>query len=244
EAEAESEPVACMPKEASCATDVDLACDPACQTGCATGEKCTLVGAGMLDCVEEGEFAACAEGCSEAADDCEAGALCLAEGSATRCARYCWDDEDCPSGELCNLAVDPTFDPDITVCSTVEGCAPLAAASGCGDGEGCYVVGGECPDGASTGTSVTDCVVITGEAVAGEDCCFLNECPSGHSCVAGGTPGACTGGGDAGICAPLCDGETAGTDDDCSGGATCLLFTYDCPEGGVEEALMDYGVCI
>jgi hypothetical protein len=225
-------------RDLASAHTVDLAkpCDPATQSGCGPGQKCTLQGgvpAGAPVCVAAGSVPV-ASGCSIANDQCVAGAICLQIASVDSICRQLCDhdhlDNDCPKpaapdaglGQLSHCLVLQANGSSLGACTTP--CNPVTAAgpSGCPTGQRCYFV----PFVNADVSGVTDCTTSAGHGTDGTPCSNQGDCSAGFYCrtiVETGQP----------VCRQLC---RIGVNADCSlPSYTCVpdrvAFGGCCPGG-------------
>jgi hypothetical protein len=98
------------------------ACDPAMQTGCGVGGKCTAVCIGTtarLACAPEDGTVDIGQACSGTAR-CRAGGVCAGiAGAGVACVRFCSTDGDCPTGQCASvrLTLPPCQEPvAVSVC--------------------------------------------------------------------------------------------------------------------------------
>jgi hypothetical protein len=127
---------------------------------------------------------------ASASDTCEAGLLCLNDGSDNRCRRLCRDDADCAvlgprAGCLVNMTFDGTTVDGIRSC-TIS--CDIFTHTGCDDSQACRPA---FPEGALT--SYTDCS-HAGTGGQEADCSTDGsaDCQRGYQCfVVGGTDNQC-----------------------------------------------------
>lgn len=208
---------------AGCTPKAGLVCDPVCQTGCCTTEKCTALSIGVggtttatLGCSKLEGQRHLGETCdpsnaftSTRNDSCEAGLLCIVGNSDAICMKLCRDDEDCATGTKCQMrfidgpspsATKPTY--SASVCGPPNTpCTPAGqATAGCPDGQTCYLI---TPD--KNAGDRTVCDITSGDKGNGASCTYPFECLPGWTCPATG-PGA-------GRCQPVCAraGTSAGS---------------------------------
>ncbi len=162
--------------------DLWAPCSPVAQTGCMSGEKCTLA-AMSVRCVVDGTKAT-GELCGgSSADDCIKGNLCVVESTGlNQCRQFCAVDGDCKKPGP-NAADPPhcllTFMNTTAKACTVA-CNPVLnlGASGCAAGMGCQIF-------AATGVAqATDCTKV-GAGVDNTDCTTNgnDDCSNGYGCV-------------------------------------------------------------
>ena len=114
-------------------------CDLVCQD-CSRGSKCTLDGKAAPACLDAGTALPGHACTAKGADDCSAGALCLAAAlsGAGACFRYCRTSADCPGSGVCAIHVQDT---QASVCTEpVSACAIVPTSVGCSAGTSCYPV--------------------------------------------------------------------------------------------------------
>jgi len=158
-------------------------CDPACNTGCARGEKCSVNQAGSLTCNPPAPRAAneSSETClvttpvgdlSRQTDDCPAGQLCTSlTACGSICRQFCRQNSDCASGN-CGRDVGG----DQKVCDVpLADCDPVPGATACGStaAQGCYL-------SATTLQRVCDCPNSKG--VGNGPCTDSRDCFPGQVC--------------------------------------------------------------
>lgn len=174
-------------------SNVGGVCDPACQSGCACDQLCSLANS-QLTCLPDTKgtkkvLEACGgDGPSTLFDDCKAGNICLqewdSEACGKHCFRYCKDDTDCSGGAHCSTPLEVANQPlALKVCDNPPDlCSPEFGAARCSNGSGrpspafgCYHMGGSFPD-----QTVCDCA---GTMKEDEACQFERECKPGLVCV-------------------------------------------------------------
>ena len=201
----------CAPPFAGCTPSAAGMCDHVCQTRCGCQQRCAFVG-GVAACVPPADAPVPLGGtCSEKADDCAAGTVCLNEATAackSHCYRYCRSDADCAGGARCSFDVEVAGATVAKACTAPpEKCDPTGAAA-CLDPTrpaptfGCYVLSAVAPD-----LAVCDCA---GNRKQGQPCMFEHECAPGLECIR-------VGGAD-GTCRSVCRLGAAGA---CPGGGAC-----------------------
>ena len=200
---------ACVQRQApaGCTPKAGLACDPVCQTGCCTSEKCTALNTGAEGSTRAslGCFALDAKrnlgetcdvlnaGTPARSDNCLAGLLCVSGDADAICLQLCRDDADCSGGARCEMRlVEPRSAYTAGVCGLPDTtCTPTTPATvGCPKGRTCYLVS---PDKNAGDRTVCD---ITSGAKTNASCTYPFECLPGWTCPA-------TGAG-AGRCHPVC----------------------------------------
>lgn len=170
-------------------TDVSSGCDPVCQTGCACGQRCLVLEAG-LGCSTASGAKALGRICQPGADECRPGLACLAESCGTnlgRCRRMCRDASVCTGGGSCTrpiLLANLTPSGQNACDLGDEKCDPYAT-SGCPDPSlHCYVTG---PSHTSC-----DCPSTPGsEGTEGQVCSAYNDCAVGLACIQAGGSSRC-----------------------------------------------------
>jgi len=154
-------------------------CDPLAQTGCATGEKCTMVAetanpsVTRTDCVADGDVAlsgACTsqQHGTDSWDNCVAGAVCM-NGV---CDEICGTTPDTCVGGVCttmsNMFADRT---NIGACSPT--CDPLT--------QDCPITGDACYLDVTSGKAT--CSTVAAQGVQGDVCAYSNSCQVGYGCI-------------------------------------------------------------
>jgi hypothetical protein len=224
---------ACQPRQApaGCTPQAGLVCDPVCQTGCCTNQKCTAVNRGdgdsstaALDCARGSWLRDVGETCDVANagtelrnDNCLPGMLCVAGDAEKICMKLCRNDGDCTGGARCeSRQIERSGKYLASVCGLpTAACNPadLVATTGCPAGLTCYLLR------TSTGDR-TVCDISSGDGGNGMSCTFPYDCLPGWTCPQVG-PGA-------GRCQPVCshDGTAPAG---CPIGLTCQTTgtTYD-----------------
>lgn len=219
---------ACVPRQATagCTPQVDLACDPVCQTGCCTSQKCTAVnrgaagpGAAALACSTgmwlrtEGETCDVANAGTELrTDNCLPGLLCVAGDAEKICMRLCRGDADCAGTTCESRQIERPGVYQASVCGLpTTTCNPTGSAgTGCPAGQTCYLVRSAAPDR-------TVCDISSGEGSNGTSCQSPFDCLPGWTCPQAGAG--------AGRCRPVCSHDQGA----CPIGLTCQATgtTYD-----------------
>jgi len=156
-------------------------CDPVRQTGCATGQRCTISRTGAPTCTTSVGTTPIGFPCV-IDGDCGRRAFCATIGGSQVCRNLCRTDTDC-SGGRCAIPIDGTT--TFRVCTRT--CDPVSG-SGCMAGDGCVLF--------DTGTSaeVTDCLP-EGLSTRGTSCSGPDGCRAVLSCVASTCREVCTAGG-------------------------------------------------
>lgn len=197
------------------------ACDPVCQTGCCTDQKCTALSSGMADSTTAS--LGCAKldagrnlgdtcdvknaGTAARSDNCLAGLLCVTGNSDSICFKMCRNDMDCAGGAKCEMRpIEPKRNLASVCGLPTSTCDPTDKAI-CPDKRTCYLI---TPD-KDTGDR-TVCDISSGGKGNGASCTYAFECFPGWTCPA-------TGAG-AGRCQPVCahSGTSAGV---CPPNLTC-----------------------
>ncbi len=174
-------------------------CDPVCQAGCRTGEKCNVSGP-SASCVPAGTvMKGLVESCDPKVDQCRGGSICLEEPfreCGAHCYRYCRSDTDCLIGGMAGKCTGQVLSDDkVTMfsicsppremCSPILGALPLGRVACAGGGGpastrpyptfGCYILSTLFPDEA-----VCDCA---GKKTEGVVCEVEHDCVPGLECV-------------------------------------------------------------
>ena len=185
------------------------ACDPVCQTGCCTTEKCTTLNAGIepsavgqLGCIPNIPARALGETCDhlnvgtvKRSDNCAPGLICVDGNSASVCLKLCRADTDCGVGTNNKCEKRPIEVPPGSFKAKVCGLPPtpcdptLGQGSGCPPARVCYLV---TPD--KTAGDTTVCEFTSGESRPSTACTYSRECFQGSTCAPVG----------AGYCRPVC----------------------------------------
>lgn len=135
--------------------------------GCAEGDRCTVLGNQVFDCVPAGPVPVGGD-CSE--EDCVAGAVCVQSSGESICRAFCGKAEDCTGAD--DHCIFPWRFTDFGYCK--EGCDPILQ-EGCNPGEGCYF---------SDPTIGTTLCWQAGTLEEGEDCSsFIEFCKPGLDCI-------------------------------------------------------------
>lgn len=216
----------CAPRTApsGCVPRSDLRCDPVCQTGCCTSQKCSAVynsggpsSTTSLDCFGNVGPRGLGERCdvlgaatSSRSDNCSAGLICVEGNVGNYCLKLCRGDGDCDGTKCEPRTLELAKASNVaSVCGLAPtACDPTlnAASAGCPANHVCYLVE---PGGTSNGATV--CEIRSGETARNLSCTRSRDCLAGLTCPATG-PGA-------GICRPVCSRKT--TPDGCPAGTTC-----------------------
>jgi hypothetical protein len=160
-------------------------CDPVCNTGCPSGQRCDIGGVGQGVCITtSGETQNTGQSCtaSQTTDTCVAQDSCLTDGVTSMCFRLCYADSDCAStSACCDISIGDGNGNSIgfQACGMPSSCDPTSTSGGgCPSGNACYPL--PCashPDNVECGTA--------GSSVGA--CTYVNDCASGYTCV-GQTP--------------------------------------------------------
>jgi hypothetical protein len=202
----------CEPKTApsgTCTVKDDLACDPVCQTGCCSNQKCTAMNvsvegttAAKLGCSPATPSRGLGETCdpsnagtAERLDNCQAGLACVDGDGTAICLKLCRDDGDCSDGTRCEQR---KLDGQGTALTSVCGvpstpCMPTAppASSMCPSQRTCYLV-----DTNPTSGDRTVCDISAGQGKQ-TSCRYARDCYPGFTCATAGIG--------IGRCWPVCD---------------------------------------
>jgi hypothetical protein len=227
-------PEVCAPRTAAsgCSPQSDLRCDPVCQTGCCTSQKCSALYNGhgpssstTLGCVENIPTRGLGERCdvqgaatADRHDNCSPGLVCIEGNVGNFCLKLCRGDADCAAaGTKCEprtleLAKDAN---SATVCGLAPSpCDPTlnGSSSGCPANLVCYLL-----ETSESGGDKTVCEIRSGETARNLSCTRSRDCLAGLTCPTTG-PGA-------GICRPVCSHKT--TPAGCPAGTTCQTLGID-----------------
>lgn len=219
---------ACVPRTApaGCSPQADLKCDPVCQTGCCTSQKCSALYSGggpsastSLGCVENIAARGLGDRCDVQGvatpgrhDNCSPGLICVEGNVGSFCLKLCRGDGDCSAaGTKCEprtleLAKDSNA---VSVCGLAPtSCDPTlnGASASCSANLVCYLLAAGEP-----GSDQTVCEIRSGETARNLSCTKSRDCLAGLTCPTAG-PGA-------GICRPVCSHKA--TPDGCPPGTTC-----------------------
>jgi len=182
--------VACFEVRPDCTPGPGM-CDPACQTGCACGTKCSVNTLGALTCntphplgfpraVMQDCMEPISPGTAAQTDNCGPGLVCVDQGCAfPRCFQFCKNDGDCPTS-ACSRDLGTTAPSTQKVCEVpfADTCVPLPQNSGCGpasSGMACYL--------SSTNPSHTICDCPFNALMANQPCMRSRDCVRGLVCV-------------------------------------------------------------
>ncbi|HEY3446111.1 MAG TPA: hypothetical protein VGK67_07075 [Myxococcales bacterium] len=173
------------------------ACDPWAQTGCNSGQKCTLADTTpTFTCGaagSKGDLATCAND-----GECQAGLVCLDFGDGSKCHALCGTAKACATGQSCLGGSSTSTDP--FVCLPTPACNPLTQDCP-NSNEGCFP------------KSQTEwaCFQSVGKQ-PGAACTYSNDCIKGYVCA----------GSASGTCMQICD--PAGVAPLCTAPKTCAGF--------------------
>jgi len=222
----------CVPRTAisGCSVRSDLACDPVCQTGCCTSQKCSALYNGegpsavtKLGCVDNVAARGLGERCDvqgaatkDRKDNCSPGLICVEGNVGNFCLKLCRGEGDCDGTrcELRTLEVAKAAN-SVSVCGLAPStCDPTlnANSAGCTANHVCYLVESS---GGADGQTV--CEIRSGETARNLSCTQSRDCLAGLTCP--------TTGAGAGICRPVCSRKT--TPDGCPTGTTCQASGSD-----------------
>jgi hypothetical protein len=173
---------ACTPITPLCADNPDAGedCSPACQRGCACGQRCNVVD-GKPACVPAGTVTL-GELCNSNADNCAPGLICLLEtcgNGLARCYQHCTKDAQC-NGTACTINIEDnkgamtsyyTCDVPPRACNPIDG-------SGCPSlSFNCYLT--------SANRTLCDCPGAGKAGMNNDPCSFYNDCAAGFICISG-----------------------------------------------------------
>jgi len=217
---------------AGCTPQAELACDPVCQTGCCTDEKCTTqnrgtagANAGTLGCAKGSWLRNLGETCDVTnagtalrTDNCLPGLLCVAGDSDKICMKLCRGDADCAGDVTCEsrqIERPGTYLASVCGLPTTT-CNPASgiAITGCPAGRTCYLI-------RSSAGDRTVCDLSSGEGTNAASCTAPIDCLPGWTCPLSG-PGAAR-------CRPVCSHDAQSSSAACPIGLTCQTTgtTYD-----------------
>jgi hypothetical protein len=211
-------------------TSNPVACQPAPQSGCDAGEKCSIVvvtatQSASFTCVPDGTKAEGAECAARAdgADDCAKGLFCNGVGTVPRCQPYC-DVADAASCATFCTELDVTVHPGAATPSGFGVCQPTCdlLEQDCSDDNACVFLVSPFPVCAEAGT-----------AAPGEACAFLNDCELGSACVLDNAAQT------ASMCTAFCEATEVGSCE--AEGDICLAFPM--LYNSVPENLLTTGLC-
>jgi hypothetical protein len=148
------------------------------QCGCPEGDACTFVGTAATPSCSMAGAIAVGQAC-DGPNTCEAGSICLGDGTVGGCTAFCATDGDCAAtGGICALQLSDGNGgaiPNENLCSNT--CDPVAA-TGCPVGLGCQV--GAEPSGQMRTFTVCE---SAGAGTQGEVCGTSADCATGFNCV-------------------------------------------------------------
>ena len=221
---------ACTPLAgvSGCKPDPSLPCDPVCQTGCCSDQKCTALNTGTkpptatLGCVPNNPlrrlYALCdvtAAGTPNRTDDCIPGLIGISGNSGSYCLSLCRTDNDCSPGIHCEQRLIESAGGSAehfvaSVCGLPSTpCDPTSDTnSGCPPNRPCYLV---TPNAAAGDTTICEISSSDGRNVS---CQYSRECLPKYTCADVG-PGA-------GVCLPVC--AHAASTAQCPTATTCQNF--------------------
>jgi hypothetical protein len=231
-----SDAEACVARQApaGCSPTAAATCDPVCQTGCCTTEKCTALNSGAtgstaasLGCSKHPWVRGLGEPCDvgnagtpDRYDNCLPGLICVEGNADAICLQICRGDGDCAGGARCEARpIEPASMFSASVCGLPNTpCTPAGTAvSGCPALRTCYLVSSD----KSAGDRTT-CDISSGDGGNRSSCVYPFECLPGWTCPTTG-PGA-------GRCQTVCShGPSAAA---CPRGLTC------------QTAGKDYDICL
>lgn len=216
---------ACVPRTApaGCTALAGLACDPVCQTGCCTSQKCSDLYSGTgptLGCVPNKPSFGLLQPCTpsnsttpQRADNCNPGLVCVDGLRGSFCLKLCRTDDDCGTVKCEDRPIEVTSTSALARVCAIEKtpCDPTNAAnSGCPAGRFCYLT-----DTDPTGDT-TVCEITTGDARRTDACLNSRDCFQNLTCTTKGST--------IHTCQPVCSHASA-TD-------TCLTMGTQCQATG------------
>ena len=150
--------------ECDTSTPIGSDCNPFCQLGCPIGSHCALVDDTSFGCVTSGA--------GQLGDTCEDPSQCGAwwscfgtfDAEVDTCRQVCDADEECPSGQSCNLEIQLTSALTVRFCDTATLSCNLWLPD-CPEGMKCIAVGGE-----------SICTESTWDGIEGYPCTELGDC--------------------------------------------------------------------
>jgi hypothetical protein len=173
------------------------ACDPIAQTGCGTGEHCTVAkvnGAPMEACIPTPknpipEGGTCMplqlQGSALVGDSCAPGTACIGLIDVFKCRPFCFQHSDCASGSCVAPTGSPLrkmFSKDVELalatCTANEGCDPVVQ-TGC---PRCFVSRGDVDSTGNLVSRITFCGMSSGQLPAGGSCSSSADCAAGYRC--------------------------------------------------------------
>lgn len=191
----------CEPKTVptgTCSVQTDLACDPVCQTGCCSDQKCTVMNvpaegalAAKLGCSPATPLRGFGETCDasnagtpDRSDNCQPGLACVDGDVTAICLKLCRGDADCTDGARCEQR---KLDGQGTALASVCGlpataCSPTAAAASsmCPSQRVCYLVDTNPTDG-----DRTICDISAGQGKQ-TSCRYARDCYPNSTCATAG----------------------------------------------------------
>lgn len=223
-------PDTCVPRQAlaGCTLQSELICDPVCQTGCCTNQKCTALNTGTggiaaLGCSPLTSVHLLGEPCDatnagtpQRSDNCLAGLVCIDGNVGGTCLKLCRVDADCDTGTTCERrrveSSQPLFASVCGLPNTI--CNPTGTATlGCPANRVCYL------EGTSASGDRTVCDISSGGGLINSSCTYSRDCIPGATCPKVG-PGVSR-------CEVVCAHN--GAPANCPSGTSCQMFgsTYD-----------------
>jgi hypothetical protein len=176
-------------------------CDPKAQTGCPTGQHCTVAtvdGRPLEQCIPTPKNpipagGACAplqlQGTALVGDSCEPGTACVGLVDVFKCRPFCFVHSDCAAGSSC---VAPTGSPlrkmvsmnlqfALSSCAIDDGCDPVGQ-TGCPGGQRCLISRADTDIQGNLVGRVTICGMATGSLLNGGNCASSADCAPGFRC--------------------------------------------------------------
>jgi hypothetical protein len=150
--------------ECSSPTPPGSDCNPYCQQGCPAGSHCALVEDERFTCVTSGQ-GALGDACANSSE-CDLWMSCFGtfDSEVDTCRRVCDADEECPSGEACNLDIQISSSFALTFCDIAEFTCNIWMPD-CPQDMKCVAVGGK-----------TICTESTWDGIKGYPCTELGDC--------------------------------------------------------------------
>jgi hypothetical protein len=169
-------------------------CDPVANSGCMSGDKCTIGtdnGGPRAICfpvaaapVPEGGDCMSVTMGARVGDNCAAGLSCVVYATeGAKCRRPCFLRQDCPTGSACVVrtvldtieTVDGGAQFELRSCHSDDGCDPVAQDK-CSGGKSCYL---SLPDDAGR---VGVCLMPMSTKTTGATCSNISDCAPGFRC--------------------------------------------------------------
>ena len=146
-------------------------CNPFCQLGCPANSHCALVDNERFLCVTSG--AGSTGGTCENSSECSPWLSCFATFDETTpsCRQVCDADEECPSGDACNLTIQLSSALTVSFCDTALLSCNIWMPD-CPQEMKCVAVAGK-----------TICTESTWDGIEGYPCTELGDCGDGLLCV-------------------------------------------------------------